>query len=159
MTRRDTSRRGRWLLSRARDVSIRSGRPEDASALLELWQTSGTLPTVTDDQESIIRLLDNDKDALIVAESGGRIVASVIAAWDGWRGNLYRLAVAPDKRREGIARQLIGEAERRLLEKGAVRFSILVSNKGPAAKFWSSMGYSEDDRVSRFARTPHERDS
>jgi ribosomal protein S18 acetylase RimI-like enzyme len=121
--------------------------------VLELWRISGTLPTATDDPQSIIRLLGNNNDALIVAEADGRIVASVIAAWDGWRGNLYRLAVAPERRREGIATRLVREAERRLIERGAVRLSILVPKKGSAAEFWSRMGYSEDIRVSRFART------
>ena len=66
------------------EVGIRSGRPEDAVSILELWQLSGALPSETDNSESIACLLDSDKDALIVAEIGGRIVATVIAAWDGW---------------------------------------------------------------------------
>ena len=90
---------------------------------------------------------------MIVAEADGRIVASIIAAWDGWRGSMYRLAVAPEKRRNRIATRLVREAERRLMERGAVRMSVLVPKKGPAAEFWSKMGYSEDVRVFRFART------
>ena len=135
------------------EVSIRSGQPEDAVSILELWQLSGALPSETDNSESIACLLDSDKDALIVAKIGGRIVATVIAAWDSWRGNLYRLAVAPDGRRKGIATQLVTEAERRLFERGASRLSILVPKKGSAAEFWSSMGYSEDIRIARSAKT------
>ena len=135
------------------EVSIRSGRPEDSVPILELWQLSGALPSETDNSESIACLLDSDKDALIVAEIGGRIVATVIAAWDGWRGNLCRLAVAPDGRRKGIAPQLVTEAERRLFERGTSRLSILVPRTGSAAEFWLSTGYSEDIRVARFAKT------
>lgn len=137
----------------AGDVSVRSGRLEDATSVLELWRISGALPTETDDLQSIIRVLNNNNDALIVAEADGGIVASVIAAWDGWRGNLYRLAVNPDRRREGIATRLVREAEGRLIARGAVRLSILVPKKGPAAEFWSRMGYSEDIRVSRFVKS------
>jgi ribosomal protein S18 acetylase RimI-like enzyme len=137
----------------AGEVNIRSGRHEDAASILELWQISGALPTETDNSENISRLIENDEDALIVAEVGGRIIATVIAAWDGWRGNLYRLAVAPDSRRKGIATQLVTEAERRLSERGAIRLSILVSKSGSADDFWSTMGYLEDIRVARFAKT------
>jgi ribosomal protein S18 acetylase RimI-like enzyme len=37
-----------------------------------------------------------------VAEGDGEIVGALIAAWDGWRGNMYRLAVREGHRREGI---------------------------------------------------------
>jgi ribosomal protein S18 acetylase RimI-like enzyme len=123
------------------------------SRYLNSGNCPGALPSATDNSESIVCLLDSDKDALIVAEIGGRIVATVIAAWDGWRGNLYRLAVAPEGRRKGIATQLVTEAERRLFERGASRLSILVPKTGSAAEFWSSMGYSEDIRIARFAKT------
>lgn len=135
------------------EASIRSGRPEDAVSILELWQLSGALPSETDNSESIACLLNSNKDAPIIAEIDGRIVATIIAAWDDWRGNLYRLAVAPDGRREGIATQLVTEAERRLSERGASRLSILVPRTGSAAEFWSSMRYPEGIRVARFAKT------
>ena len=135
------------------EVSIRSGRPENAVSILELWKLSGALPSAIDNSESIACLLDSDKDALIIAEIGGRIVATVIADRDGWRGNLYRLAVAPDGRREGIATQLVTEAEPRLFERYASRLSILVPKTGSAAEFGSSMGCPEDIRAARFAKT------
>ena len=37
-----------------------------------------------------------------MAERGEKIVGALIAAWDGWRGNMYRLAVREDHRRQGI---------------------------------------------------------
>ena len=42
-----------------------------------------------------------------LAADGEHIVGSVIAGWDGWRCHLYRLAVAPARRREGIGRALL----------------------------------------------------
>ena len=57
--------------------------------------------------------------------AGGRLVGTMVAGWDGWRGNLYRLAVLPLR--------LVAEAERRLAEKGAIRPSALVmSGHDPA---------------------------
>jgi ribosomal protein S18 acetylase RimI-like enzyme len=34
-------------------------------------------------------------------------VGTLVAAWDGWRGNMYRLAVLPEHRRAGIGRELV----------------------------------------------------
>ena len=42
----------------------------------------------------------------MVAESDQQIVGTVIAGWDGWRGSIYRLVVAPSHRRAGLGRRL-----------------------------------------------------
>jgi ribosomal protein S18 acetylase RimI-like enzyme len=60
---------------------------------------------------------------LVVAEADGTLVATVIGAWDGWRGNIYRLAVLPAYRRRGIARAPVAEADRMLRQMGARRIS------------------------------------
>jgi ribosomal protein S18 acetylase RimI-like enzyme len=94
--------------------------------VLALWRAAGMVPTVSDDAASLRCLLDSSADGLLVAEVGGRLVGTLIAAWDGWRGNLDRLAVLPAFRRRGIARELVREGERRLADKGASRISALV---------------------------------
>ena len=60
-----------------------------------------------------MRLVERDLDSLLLAEAGGRIVGSLIVAWDGWRGSFYRLAVHPDWRRRGVATALIRAGPRR----------------------------------------------
>ncbi len=87
--------------------------------MLELWTAADAEPSHTDDAVSLAALVAHDPAALVVAEEHGRIVGSVIAAWDGWRGSIYRLVVAPSHRRQGLARRLVGHAEDRLSEAGA----------------------------------------
>jgi ribosomal protein S18 acetylase RimI-like enzyme len=85
-----------------------------------LWHTvADVLPSSTDDEPAVRALLARDPEALLVSEDDGRTVATVIVGWDGWRGNLYRLAVDPASRRVRVASSLIGEAERRLTAKDA----------------------------------------
>ena len=67
----------------------------DLPAILDLWQRAGTEPGHTDDIESLTKLIAHDPGALLVAVEDETIAGSVIAAWDGWRGSIYRLAVAP----------------------------------------------------------------
>jgi ribosomal protein S18 acetylase RimI-like enzyme len=76
----------------------------------------------------------HDPEALIAAESEDEIVGSVIAGFDGWRGNLYRLAVHPKLRRQGLARALVAEAEGRLAARGAKRITALVVAEHSDAK-------------------------
>lgn len=69
------------------------------------------------------------------------MIGSLIAAWDGWRGSFYRLAVHPDHRRRGIGTALLREGERRLRARGAVRLTAILAGADPvAAGFWEAVG-------------------
>jgi len=132
-------------------IAIRSGLARDAEAVLALWRSSGAEPTRTDDVRSIAGLVRHNDQALIVAEADGRLVGSVIAGWDGWRGSVYRLVVAPGHRRQGLARRLLAEAEVRLRSQGAIRLAAIVVEDDPTATgFWRSSGWDAQIRRVRF---------
>ncbi len=131
-----------------REAAIR-----DAAAVLALWHEAGANPGHTDDLESIARLIARDPGALIVAECERRIVGSVIAGWDGWRGTIYRLAVAPAFRRERLGRRLVEEAERRLSGLGAARLqATVVAQDGQATGFWRASNWEEQSERLRFVK-------
>ena len=80
-------------------------------------------------------------------------MGTVVAVWDGWRGNMYRLAVLPSHRRRGIATLLVREGERRLSAQGAERISALVATRDAAAcALWRALGFEFDDVAGRFVR-------
>ncbi len=79
---------------------VRPATRETWTAVLELWGVARTAAAVTEDTpEAVAALIDHDPGALLVAELDGRVVGALVAAWDGWRGNVYRLAVLPEHRR------------------------------------------------------------
>src|SRR4030095_5063647 len=84
------------------------------------------------------------------------VVGSVIGGWDGWRGNIYRLAVAPQARRRGLARRLLHEAERVLVARGARRSSARVEpHELHAIGFWDALsdrGWRRDERMLRYVK-------
>jgi ribosomal protein S18 acetylase RimI-like enzyme len=132
---------------------IRRATEDDIPAVLDLWAAAGSLPSVSDSPDGLAGLLAVDPQALLVAELEGVLAGSLIAAWDGWRGSFYRLAVLPERRRKGLATMLLGEGERRLRERGAVRLTaIVVEDEAGAMGFWRAAGYEHQQHRARFVR-------
>jgi ribosomal protein S18 acetylase RimI-like enzyme len=142
------------------DTTIRRARREDAGAILELWRVSESTPSATDTLADLERVAGDERACCLVAEVDGRVVGSVIAGFDGWRGNIYRLAVHPDHRRKGLARELLTAAHDTFADWGVVRVTALVEKQKPwAMGFWRAVGYDEDLRITRFVHTLPQRRS
>jgi ribosomal protein S18 acetylase RimI-like enzyme len=135
-------------------AAIRPCRPDEIPTVLALWREAAAGPGPTDDPDGLATLLASDAESLLVAEADGELVGALIAGWDGWRGNLYRLAVAPAHRRRGIGTELVRAGEALLRARGARRISALVvGSDDTAVGFWPAVGYDRDERVARHVRT------
>ena len=65
-------------------------------------------------------------DLFLVGEHDGRIVATVMAGYDGHRGWIYYLGVLPEHRRAGYGRAILAEAERLLRLEGCPKINLQV---------------------------------
>jgi ribosomal protein S18 acetylase RimI-like enzyme len=134
---------------------VRACEPQEAPAVLALWREArsehaSTIDTLGDVQ----RLLAETPGSLLVADVDGAIVGTLVAAWDGWRGNMYRLAVDANHRRRGIGLALVRAGEERLRRQGAGRITALVAYEDElAAAFWESAGYPRDRDIGRRVRS------
>ncbi|HET6999551.1 MAG TPA: GNAT family N-acetyltransferase [Solirubrobacterales bacterium] len=134
-------------------VEIRAGTESDIGGVLALWRGAEGPPSPTDTAAGLGRLLRHDPGSLLLAESDDAVVGSLIAAWDGWRGSLYRLAVDQDWRRQGIATTLVQTGEERLRRLGAIRLTALVASADrEAIGLWRAVGYERQPGTSRFVR-------
>ena len=133
-------------------VVIRRCRPDEGDALLDLWHHADAGPSPADTPEQIDQVLRDAAAAVLVAVDNRLLVGSIIGAWDGWRGNIYRLAVLPSYRRRGVGRALVAAVEQSLAERGARRVSALVEHDHPwAVGFWDSL-YEPDSRMIRYVK-------
>jgi ribosomal protein S18 acetylase RimI-like enzyme len=121
---------------------------------MALWgQVRSEHASTPDRPEDVERLVADSPAALLVAEREGEIVGALIAAWDGWRGNMYRLAVRDDCRREGIGIALTQAGEDYLRSCGARRVTALVAfDDEVAGGFWDCAGYPPDREIGRRVR-------
>ena len=134
-------------------MTLRACSRDDVEAIRALWKRAAVAGALADTRDALLARLERDPELFVVAEVSGKIVGTLIGGWDGWRGNMYRLAVDRDHRRRGIARALVREVEARLVAKGAKRVTALVLREEEAAsKFWAAVGYPADPTISRHVR-------
>ena len=133
-------------------MTIRSATSADVPAVLALWgRERSAAALMPDTEDALLRAIETG--ALLVAEVDGGLAGTLIAGFDGWRGNLYRLVVEPAHRRRGIGRELVQHGEERLRALGAPRVTALVgAAEGDASAFWEATGYAHDRRISRYVR-------
>jgi ribosomal protein S18 acetylase RimI-like enzyme len=107
------------------------------------------------------RMIDSARavrpQSLLVAERDGAldrtidrtIVGAVIAGFDGVRGWIYHLAVAPAHRRCGIATRLVRGAEAALRAQGCSKINLQVrATNESAVAFYRALGYQIEERLS-----------
>ena len=133
---------------------LRSAEAYDVPAVLAFWRVAAEdAHRPVDTPGGLATLHLRDPDALILAVDGERIVGTVIAGWDGWRCHLYRLAVAPGRRREGIARALVTAAEERFRILGGTRVDAMVLDDNDRAhRIWQACGYRRQEEWSRWIK-------
>jgi len=129
--------------------TIRSYRFEDETSVIALWSTCGLLAPQNDPKRDIARKLQVNPEWFLVGEMEGRLVATCIAGYEGHRGWINYLAVAPEHRRRGLASQLVREVERRLGAVGCPKINLQVRTANTdVIDFYRALGFAVDEVVS-----------
>ena len=127
----------------------------DIPALVALWEACGLTRPWNDPERDARLAIEGQTSALFGLRDGDLLIGSVMAGLDGHRGWVYYLAVAPERRREGLGRRLMDAAEAWLRECGAPKLQLMVrTGNDEALGFYEALGLERQDVVTlgRFLR-------
>ena len=123
---------------------IRSFTNADEAAVVALWRATGLTRPWNDPYADIARKQAVQPELFLVGELDGKVIASAMAGYDGHRGSVYYVAVSPDHQRQGHARAIMAEVERRLTALGCPKLNLMVRHDNmPAVSFYERIGYDE----------------
>jgi ribosomal protein S18 acetylase RimI-like enzyme len=131
-------------------MEIRAFRASDQAEVIALWGRSGLVRSWNDPVLDIQRKLAVQPELFLVAvvadDGAEAVVGSAMAGYDGHRAAVYYLAVAPERRGQGIGRALMTCIEERLVILGCPKLNILIRTSNLQVRgFYSALGYVPDD--------------
>ncbi|GAA4750172.1 GNAT family acetyltransferase [Amnibacterium soli] len=131
------------------NASVRPFADDDEDAVVALWAAAGLTRPWNDPHRDIARKKQVQRELFLVAEEDGAVIGTAMAGYDGHRGWVYYLAVAPDRQGGGLGRTLMAEAESRLLALGCPKVNVQIRSGNEAvAAFYDRLGYASDAATS-----------
>lgn len=116
------------------------------SQVVALWDECGLSREWNDPRKDIDRKLKVQRELFLVGTLEGHVMATVMAGYDGHRGWINYLAVAPAHRRRGYASVLMQRVEGLLLDMGCPKLNLQVrASNAEAVGFYRRLGYLQDD--------------
>lgn len=121
---------------------------QDTESVIHLWMQCDLTRAWNDPRRDIARKATVQPELFLTGCEDGKVIATIMAGYDGHRGWVNYLAVAPDYRDRGVGRALMAEVENRLLAIGCPKLNLMVrtSNRAVLA-FYAHLGYVQDDAV------------
>ena len=117
--------------------------------MVQLWTACGLVVPWNNSHRDIQRKLGVQPELFLVGCMADKIVATVMAGYDGHRGWINYLAVHPDHQRTGIGRRMMDEGEIRLRAVGCPKINLQVRRtNAKVIEFYKKIGYKLDDVVS-----------
>lgn len=130
-------------------MRIRPYRREDEDKVIRLWTECGLVVSHNNPVRDIERKLRVNPEWFLVGEIDDEIVATCMAGYEGHRGWINYLAVAPARQRNRLATTIMGRVEELLREAGCPKINLQIRSKNQQViEYYRSLGYRIDEVVS-----------
>lgn len=136
-------------------MQIRTLTLNDYDETVKLWAEAKLpfKPRGRDSRQAVAKQMNANVEFFIGAFEDSRLVGTVVLSSDMRKGWINRLAVRPDRRRCGVAKALIAEAERILRKHGVRIFCALIEDYNTVSrKLFKECGYVEHNDIKYFSK-------
>jgi ribosomal protein S18 acetylase RimI-like enzyme len=131
-----------------RTAVVRAAEAADDPAILALWQAGGLVRPWNDPVLDLARKRADSPWGLLVAAVDGAVVGTVMVGYDGHRGAVNYLAVAPEQRGRGIGSALMDAAETLLRARGCPKVALSVrAEHAEVSAFYARRGYVPESGI------------
>ena len=138
-----------------RKIILRRAASDDIGVILDLQQQAPEAAAWS--QADYAGLLPAAGTLCLLAEAAGKVVGFLLARQMTDEMEILNLAVAPDSRRQGIGRRLVGEALARGQAQGVRQWWLEVRASNQSARaFYRALGFIEARRRPQYYRNPPE---
>ncbi len=116
--------------------------------VIELWVACNLTKPWNDPTLDIKRKLDDSPDLFYLAWIKDNLAGTCMAGYDGHRGWIYYLGVAPQFQGKGVAQLLVEHGEKHLIKIGCPKINLMVrKTNNRVIGFYEKVGYSDDPVV------------
>lgn len=131
------------------DLIVRPYQQQDEEQVIELWHECCLVVPWNDPKRDIWLKLQVQPELFVVGLIGSQVVATIMAGYEGHRGWLNYLAVAPKYQRQGIGRYMVEQVTSKLLELNCPKINLSIRTSNTAViEFYKRIGFKVNDVVS-----------
>jgi ribosomal protein S18 acetylase RimI-like enzyme len=128
---------------------IRQYSPEDEKDVITLWHACGLVVPHNDPKTDIEKKIEFQPQWFLVGVINKKVVATIMAGYDGHRGWINYLGVLPEYQRKGYGQKMMEKAEQLLKKVGCQKINLQIRKTNVSIiKFYESVGYTPDEVVS-----------
>ena len=127
---------------------IRPFKEGDEEALVSLWNMCKLTVPWNNPYKDIARKLKVQAELFLVGYLEDKLIASVMAGYDGHRGWINYFAVHPDFQARGYGKQLMEKVENGLRELGCPKINLQIrEGNDKVFSYYQKLGFVEEKRI------------
>ena len=127
---------------------IRPFKEGDEEALVSLWNICKLTVHWNNPYKDIARKLKVQAELFLVGYLEEKLIASVMAGYDGHRGWINYFAVHPDFQARGYGKQLMDNVENGLRELGCPKINLQIrEGNDKVFSYYQILGFVEEKRI------------
>ena len=127
---------------------IRPFKEGDEEALVSLWNMCKLTVPWNNPYKDIARKLKVQAELFLVGYLEDKLIASVMAGYDGHRGYINYFAVHPNFQARGYGKQLMDNIENGLRELGCPKINLQIrEGNDKVFSYYQKLGFVEEKRI------------